>query len=123
MKIYYNNFAINGTKLLNTLVDKDTLTTISKDNSSSIYRAILQEVSKGRAQIVEYVEPPQPAIVITWEYIKKRRDELLKETDWVGLKDVSLKNEIAWLNYRQALRDLPQSFPTPESVVWPIKPS
>jgi hypothetical protein len=83
----------------------------------------LQAVTNGQAQIVEYVEPPEPAIVITWEYIRKKRDELLKETDWVGLKDVTLNNEIAWLNYRQALRNIPQSFPTPETVVWPVKPA
>ena len=29
----------------------------------------------------------------------------------------------AWLTYRQALRDLPQNFETPEEVVWPELPN
>jgi ABC-type glycerol-3-phosphate transport system substrate-binding protein len=62
--------------------------------------------------------PPTP----TWEQIRSQRDQLLKETDWVGLKDVVITNEQAWLDYRQALRDIPQNFTNPEDVVWPTKP-
>lgn len=62
--------------------------------------------------------------------LRIHRDILLKECDWVTLSDVSLSDEkkTAWLNYRQALRDLPSNS-TPEldgpfvkNVEWPQKP-
>jgi hypothetical protein len=28
----------------------------------------------------------------------------------------------SWLDYRQALRDLPQTFSNPDEIVWPTKP-
>lgn len=59
---------------------------------------------------------------LTWEQIRSQRDALLFQTDWIFAPDVTLKNKEAWLTYRQALRDLPQNFKTPEEVVWPEKP-
>ena len=44
---------------------------------------------------------------VSWEKVRKRRDQLLDETDWRALKDVTLPNP--WKEYRQALRDLPQN--------------
>lgn len=58
----------------------------------------------------------------TWEAIRQKRDELIKNSDWIFLPDVTLKNKEAWLTYRQSLRDLPQNFSTPEEVVWPEVP-
>jgi len=66
---------------------------------------------------------PQPE-QITWDFIRAQRDGLLFMSDWTVLSDTQPKpNKEAWLNYRQALRDITQKFSTPESVVWPINPS
>ena len=59
---------------------------------------------------------------IAWEPVRNKREQLLKETDWVGLSDVNISNKQAWLDYRQALRDIPQTFAKPEDVIWPVKP-
>lgn len=64
-----------------------------------------------------------PAIPSTWEQIRKQRDVLLKDSDWTIFLDATPKpSKEAWLTYRQALRDLPSTFKTPEEVVWPEKP-
>ena len=57
--------------------------------------------------------------------IRNKRDVLIAETDWVVLSDVSLTEEKkqALLSYRQALRDLPETFKdNPNDVIWPTKP-
>jgi hypothetical protein len=65
-------------------------------------------------------EPEKPKL--TWDQIRAQRNILLSQTDWIFAPDVTLKNEQAWLKYRQSLRDIPQTFSTPEEVVWPNKP-
>lgn len=64
---------------------------------------------------------PQPE-PITWDTIRAQRNGLLFESDWVGLSDSNPPNKQAWLDYRQALRDIPQNFTNPEDVIWPTKP-
>lgn len=64
----------------------------------------------------------QKGISTTMDSVRQKRNALLKESDWVGLTDVNIPNKQAWLDYRQALRDLPQTFSKPEEVVWPNKP-
>jgi hypothetical protein len=66
------------------------------------------------------VEPP--VTLITWNGIRAQRDSLLSDTDWVALKDITLPNEQEWFDYRQALRDIPQTYSEPTDVVWPTRP-
>ena len=58
---------------------------------------------------------------VAWRPARKKRNELLTQSDWTQLAD-STADKTAWANYRQELRDIPQTFATPESVVWPDKP-
>lgn len=59
-----------------------------------------------------------------WSAIVQLRNILMAESDWTQLPDVSLSFEekTSWSVYRQALRDIPQTYATPEEVVWPEKP-
>jgi hypothetical protein len=43
--------------------------------------------------------------------IRQRRNSLLKDSDWTQLADVALTTDqkTAWAQYRQQLRDLPQT--------------
>ena len=43
--------------------------------------------------------------IVAMAQLRKQRDELLKETDWMASSDYSMTD--AWKTYRQALRDLP----------------
>lgn len=56
-----------------------------------------------------------------WAEVRAKRDRLLAECDWTQIPDAPLTEggRAAWQTYRQALRDLPQDYATPDAVVWP----
>ena len=61
--------------------------------------------------------------------LRRQRDQLLAETDWVTLKAIDDSNDglgiqlpQVWMDYRQALRDLPANTVDPANPVWPVKP-
>jgi len=56
-----------------------------------------------------------------WDQVRTQRNGLLSDSDWTQLSDSPVDSS-AWAIYRQELRDIPQTFSTPESVVWPAKP-
>ena len=56
-----------------------------------------------------------------WKILRTKRTELLAETDYLALSDVTLSTEMA--EYRQALRDLPATTSDPANPTWPVKPS
>lgn len=60
--------------------------------------------------------PPSESQTIRWQ-----RDALLQETDWMVLSDTQEVSQ-EWLDYRQALRDVPTQSGFPENVTWPTKP-
>ncbi|KID58278.1 hypothetical protein N473_12075 [Pseudoalteromonas luteoviolacea CPMOR-1] len=59
-----------------------------------------------------------------WLEIKSIRNSLLRESDWTQVNDSPFSAEDSQLiqEYRAALRNIPQEFNSPESVVWPQKP-
>ena len=54
--------------------------------------------------------------------LRKERNAKLAETDWTQSRDVTLTNDAAWATYRQALRDITDTYSDLDSVVWPTKP-
>tara|TARA_B000000557_G_scaffold258255_1_gene252465 strand:+ start:1418 stop:1756 length:339 start_codon:yes stop_codon:yes gene_type:complete len=54
--------------------------------------------------------------------LRGKRDELLKETDWVGGTDVPQSLKDTWETYRQQLRDITSNYTSLDDVVWPEKP-
>jgi len=52
--------------------------------------------------------------------VRQKRMMLLVDTDRYGLADRGTAQE--WIDYRQALRDIPQQEGFPVNVTWPIKP-
>jgi hypothetical protein len=61
-----------------------------------------------------------------FEAMRKKRNELLAASDVFVLADrwdsYTEAERTAWANYRQALRDLPQTIDDINNIVWPIKP-
>ncbi|MEL4429504.1 tail fiber assembly protein [Shewanella mangrovisoli] len=57
--------------------------------------------------------------------LKLTRNRLLRETDWAMTVDAPLSAEKVeeFKAYRQALRDIPQTYSDPDAVVWPEKPT
>jgi len=75
-------------------------------------------------------KPTEEEVLSAWEQIKTeeawkpvrlKRDMLLTQSDWTQLQD-STADKNVWAEYRQALRNIPQTFSDPESIVWPQKP-
>lgn len=59
-----------------------------------------------------------------WQNVKAQRNALLKECDWTQLHDAPLTAEkkAEYQAYRQQLRDIPQTYSTPDEVVFPAEP-
>jgi len=57
--------------------------------------------------------------------IRRIRNNLLSDTDWVVVKHNELGTPIPqeWLDYRQALRDITEQSGFPDNVEWPTAPS
>jgi len=56
--------------------------------------------------------------------VRTSRDDKLKETDWIVIKNLELNANIpgAWEVYRQALRDIPAQSGFPWTITWPTQP-
>lgn len=65
-----------------------------------------------RAQEIEAAKPT--------EYLREERDKRIAETDWWVLPDRTPTDE--QLAYRQALRDITETYTSLDDVVWPTKP-
>ncbi len=57
-----------------------------------------------------------------WKCVRKQRDTLIAETDWVSGSDVPDALKTKWYTYRQALRDITKQT-DPENITWPTKPT
>ena len=52
--------------------------------------------------------------------LRSKRDRLLAATDYLALSDQTLSTEMS--TYRQALRDITDTYTSLDDVVWPEKP-
>lgn len=64
-----------------------------------------------------------------WKELRAERNRRLAETDWVTLQALDksidgfgIQLPQVWMDYRQALRDLPANTTDPANPVWPVKP-
>lgn len=74
--------------------------------------------------IFNFFEPEYYTLERKWQIVRQERARLLSASDWTQLPDAVLTTDerTAWQNYRQALRDIPQDFATPEDVTFPTQP-
>lgn len=77
-------------------------------------------------QIRPYIEVPAPPTdEEKWQAIRTQRNRLLSVTDWRVTRAAEPGQpplEQAWVDYRQALRDVTLQ-PDPDNIVWPSLPS
>ena len=60
-------------------------------------------------------------VVITWNNIRDKRNYLLAKSDYTQMADWP-GDKASWATYRQALRDLPQTYTNAADVIWPTAP-
>jgi len=54
--------------------------------------------------------------------LRTERNKRLAESDWTQQLDIPEATRLAWQPYRQALRDITETYQTLADVVWPEKP-
>ena len=96
-------------------------TSISKDLLNRDYVEALEEIKNGKAELIQ---PDFDASAELLAEVRSLRNRLLAESDWSQMPDSPLSPEQKqkWAEYRQALRDIPQSYPDFKGINWPTKP-
>ena len=79
------------------------------------------EIQRRKDRDDEYVN----SSTFLWMKLRSERDNLLLSSDFTQLGDIGLSEskKTEWINYRQALRDLPANTSDPANPNWPTKPS
>tara|TARA_B100001989_G_scaffold128218_1_gene90602 strand:+ start:226 stop:498 length:273 start_codon:yes stop_codon:yes gene_type:complete len=75
-------------------------------------------------EIAEYnANLPTDAEILAskWQMIRVQRNNKLSATDWRASSDLTLSD--AWKNYRNELRQIPQTQTDPDNITWPTEPS
>ena len=120
MKIYYSP-SEKGFFIDNTI---DQLPDDVIEINSEKHKEMLYEINMNNKNIVIIdgsitYEDAIPSL--TWNKIRDRRNKLLMLSDYTQVNDWP-GNKQVWIMYRQALRDIPQTYTNPEDVVWPTQP-
>lgn len=99
-------------------------------NGQRIYGLNIDDVDESGKPIYQFfgITAEQASQIkkdMKWADIRKKRDSLMFETDWTQMPDAPLNDakKAEFTAYRQALRDIPQTYSDPDAVVWPEKPT
>ena len=97
------------------ILRKEDNAVIPFDEANTDYQDYLEWAKTNTAEGIDSV---------TWDEVRKTRNSLLKSTDWTMISDTSV-DQTAWKTYRQALRDIPETYKDkePSEVVYPTQPS
>ena len=87
------------------------------DEANTDYQEYLAWVSEGNT-----AEASDDSL--TWDDIRTKRDQILRDTDWTMTSGATV-DQAQWAAYRHVIRDIPQTYKekTPDDVVWPTQPS
>lgn len=90
--------------------------------TESEYQTLLNAVNKDNREIILVDGKLQlQEKTLSWDDLRPKRNGLLTSSDHTQLADYP-GDKTAWATYRQALRDLPLTYPNPKDVVWPTAP-
>jgi hypothetical protein len=78
-----------------------------------------EEIKERQAEEYEATRPRTPEELAV--DIREKRNQLLTASDWTQTVDAPV-DQVAWQDYRQALRDIPQQAGFPTDTTWPTKP-
>jgi hypothetical protein len=88
---------------------------------------VVKEIITTRDKTQEDFEKEKNSqILAKWRSVRVKRNNLLKESDIEILIDkweaMNPDEKLLWSNYREELRDIPQKYSDPDSVIYPEKP-
>ena len=91
----------------------------------------LREMTAAEKAVVDAQRPVRPSLPMSLpsatplDRLRQQRNLRLQACDWTQLPDAPLTpaQVDAWREYRQTLRDLPQTCPDPSQVLWPVPPT
>lgn len=124
-----SNFYLLSDEILKTygwlpLIVENENKSVFVSSSYIIEENFVREIIVTRDKTQEEIEEEAAKeLEMAWHQVRSQRDEMLKQSDLLVLIDKwellteEKKQEIR--NYRQALRDIPQAFESPEDVIWP----
>lgn len=83
-----------------------------------------QQLDENWVEVPEGTLPYQASDEL-WVELRAKRDRLLRDSDPQALPDYPHSSDTlkqAWLDYRTALRALPENTTDPSSPIWPVTP-
>ena len=92
-------------------------------NSLGIYSQAEETLNNELSRMKDQSDKAVSDTTFLWEKLRVERDNLLFDSDWTQVRDITLANDNDWKTYRQALRDLPANTSDPANPTWPTKPS
>ena len=94
-------------------------TVVTINETSGAFDKNGQQVTLNELVIQDKIAELQAAEPI--RLLREERDRRLAATDWRATIDYPGDDQAAWLEYRQALRDI--TLQDPENVTWPEEPA
>lgn len=88
---------------------------------AALARGWLPRLENGTWRVYTSDDPPADVLL---HHLRQERDLALRQTDWTQMPDAEIdpQQRQAWIDYRRALRRLPQEHPDGRNVVWPTQP-
>ena len=127
---YAKLYSFEDDETTETLISSSIFCVVESDTivSHSLYQYATEvtPVQSGSVYVKTYsiqnlsTQEIDEAIEYRWNYVRKKRDKLLSETDYLALQDTTPLTE-EWTIYRQSLRDVTNQS-DPFNVSWPTKP-
>lgn len=96
--------------------------TASPDDDVDQGKELFQQLSTTYIDQVALVTAEDRKALAAAELEAKRR-EALEGSDWIACTDVELENQAAWLEYRQAWREITEQSGYPLNVTLPVEPA
>ena len=90
----------------------DNGSAIESDNSADWPEGLTWDAVESKRNELTAAEPMKE--------LRAERDRLIAATDWWASSDLTMTEE--QIEYRQALRDITETFQNLDSVIWPDKP-
>jgi len=91
---------------------------LNEDGTETIVWLDTEQTQPTQSQIDEKITELTSAEPL--RLLRVERDKMLAETDWWALSDLTMTQ--AQTDYRQALRDITDTYSSLDTVVWPTKP-